>query len=224
MSFSVAVEENGLAFAVWEVHTLRPTCRSPDVSPPSNAPAPAPAGTIEPDATRWFTDEVHPLDASLKAYLRGSFPAVRDVDDVVQESYLRIWRARAREPIQSAKAFLFKVARGVALNFLRKNRNAPFEPLGDFAAERVLDHGLTVRETATVQERIDLLADALMALPPRCREIILLHKVEGLPQKEVAARLGVAERTVESQVRIGVKKCFEYLQRRGWKNYRGDET
>jgi hypothetical protein len=43
----------------------------------------------------WFAEEVQPHDAQLKAYLRGAFPAVRDVEDVVQESYLRVWRARA---------------------------------------------------------------------------------------------------------------------------------
>src|SRR5580693_2470646 len=56
---------------------------------------------------RWFTEEVHPHEPSLRAYLNGSFPTVRDLDDVVQESYLRIWQARAAYPIGSARAFLF---------------------------------------------------------------------------------------------------------------------
>jgi DNA-directed RNA polymerase specialized sigma24 family protein len=73
--------------------------------------------------TRWFTEEVHPHDASLKAYLRGSFPSVRDVDDVVQESYLRIWKARAIHPISSARAFLFRIARHLALDTLRHENN-----------------------------------------------------------------------------------------------------
>jgi hypothetical protein len=54
-------------------------------------PAPIPA--------RWFAEEVQPHEASLRAYMRGAFPMVRDVDDVVQESYLRVWRARAAQPI-----------------------------------------------------------------------------------------------------------------------------
>ncbi len=175
------------------------------------------------DQTRWFSDEVHAHDTQLKAYLRGSFPSVRDVDDVVQESYLRIWKARAAQPIRSAKAFLFTVARSVALNVLRKKQNAPFETFGDFAASRVLDEAPNAVETAILHERIDLLADALMMLPPRCREITVLHKVQGLSQKEVAAQLGLSERTVESQVRIGVTRCLAYLQKQGFVNYLGDE-
>lgn len=74
---------------------------------------------------KWFAEEVQPHGPSLRAFLRGRFPAVRDVDDVVQESYLRIWKARARHPIDSAKAFLFRIARNLALDTLRHEKNSP---------------------------------------------------------------------------------------------------
>jgi RNA polymerase sigma factor (sigma-70 family) len=174
--------------------------------------------------SKWFTDEVHPHDASLKAYLRGSFPAVRDIDDVVQESYLRTWRARLTTPIRSTKSFLFQVARNVALKVIRKNRNAPFVAVRDFDLTRVIEDEADAREKLLVQERIDLLADALMALPPRCREIVLLHKIEGCSQRAVAERLNLSERTVETQIRLGVARCLAWLEMRGLKNLRNDET
>src|SRR5258708_4430421 len=154
------------------------------MSPPSAPSEPTaiagpPCVTPEADPTQWFNHEVHPHDAQLKAWLRGSFPSVRDVDDVVQESYLRLWKAAAREPIRSAKGFLFLVARRVALNFIRKDRNVPFDAYGEAAASRVIEDKPNAREAAILQERIDLLADALMSLPPRCREIVILHKVQG---------------------------------------------
>lgn len=189
--------------------------------PPSSEPA---TSTISAnDSARWFAEQVHPHDSQLKAYLRGSFPAVRDVDDVVQESYLRVWKARAAHPIESAKAFLFTVAHNLALKVLRKNGNAPFVPVMDLSALRILDERPNASEAADVQEKIDLLADAVMTLPRRCREIIILHKFQGLPQREVADRLGLSERTVESQVRIGVKRCLGFLQQHGVKNFYGDE-
>lgn len=173
---------------------------------------------------RWFTEEVHPYDGELKAYLRRAYPSVSDVDDVVQESYLRIWKAAAREPIQSAKAFLYLVARRVALNLVRKNRNAPFDAYGGTEASRVIDEKPDACESAILHERIDLLADALMSLPPRCREIVILNKVKGITQREVADRLGISERTVEVHVRAGVARCNTYLRDHGLKNYRGDEA
>ena len=173
------------------------------------------ASAVAENATRWFAEEVHPHDAQLKAYLRSSFPAVRDVEDVVQESYLRIWRSRAAQPIHSAKAFLFKVARHVALNLVERQRASPVIVVGDFAALPVLDDRPGVVETVGRNEKLRLLVEALAKLPHRCREITVLRKLKGVPQKEVAAQLGIAEKTVEEQVARGVRRCEDYLRRRG---------
>lgn len=179
--------------------------QSPSGCPPRSA-----------DATGWFANEVYIHDSQLKSYLRGSFPSVREVDDVVQESYLRVCRARMLQPIDSAKSFLFTVARNVALKMLRKKSNAPFVASAA-GAELVIDEETpSGADAACVQERIGLLADAVMTLPACCREIVILHKLQGLPQKEVAARLGLSERTVERQVRIGVKRCLRFFKQRGF--------
>jgi len=173
----------------------------------------------EPDAerSRWFVEEVHAHDSSLRAYLRGSFPTVRDVDDVVQESYVRVWKAKTAEPIRSARAFLFRVARHLALDWLRHDRVSPIDPVTDLSALPVVDNGTGVAEAASIAEETALLVTAIDALPPRCREIVILRKLRGLPQKEIAARLGLSEQTVQVQIARGVKKCEEFLRRRGVK-------
>lgn len=173
----------------------------------------------EPDAerSRWFVEEVHAHDSSLRAYLRGSFPTVRDVDDVVQESYVRVWKAKTAEPIRSARAFLFRVARHLALDWLRHDRVSPIDPVTDLSALPVVDNGTGVAEAASIAEETALLVTAIDALPPRCREIVILRKFRGLPQKEIAARLGLSEQTVQVQIARGVKKCEEFLRRRGVK-------
>ncbi|MGH7944160.1 MAG: hypothetical protein ACREF9_04025, partial [Opitutaceae bacterium] len=56
------------------------------------------------EAARWFTEQVQPHEIQLRNYLRVAFPTVRDVEDVVQESFLRIWKARAVHPITQTKA------------------------------------------------------------------------------------------------------------------------
>jgi RNA polymerase sigma factor (sigma-70 family) len=176
---------------------------------------------IAENTARWFAAEVHPHDAQLKAYLRSSFPAVRDIDDVVQESYLRIWRSRAVQPIHSAKAFLFKVARHVALNLVDRQRASPVMVVGDLAALPVLDNRPGVVETVSKNEKVRLLVLALATLPPRCREITILRKLKGVPQRDVAAQLGIAEKTVEEQVARGVRRCEDYLRRHGVTNAYG---
>ena len=164
---------------------------------------------------RWFTDEVQPHDAALRSYIRNAFPAVRDVDDVVQESYLRIWRSRAIEPIRCARAFLFTIARNIALKNVGRQRMSPEIIVGDLASLGILAEGHNAAETASRNETFLLLIEALATLPARCREITVLRKLKGVPQKEVAAHFGIAEKTVEEQVSRGVKRCEDYLRRRG---------
>ena len=86
------------------------------------------------DTSRWFAEEVQPHDALLKAYLRRSFPAERDLDDVVQEAYLRLWRARLSPRIRFSKAFLFQVARRIVIDLLRRERVSPIIAVTDLAA------------------------------------------------------------------------------------------
>ena len=171
------------------------------------------------ESTRWFTEEVHPHEASLRSYLHGSFPAVRDVDDVVQESYLRVWRARASHPIASARAFLFKVARHLALDLVRRQRVSPLEAVDDLASLPVIEDGASVAERVSTQEKIRLLADAIEALPARCREVVVLRKLQSLSQRETALQLGLSEKTVEAQLARGLQRCEEYLRRRGVRSY-----
>jgi RNA polymerase sigma-70 factor (ECF subfamily) len=56
------------------------------------------------DQARWFTEEVDPHRGALRAYVKRAFPGVRDVDDVVQDSLLRIWTTRASRQIGGARA------------------------------------------------------------------------------------------------------------------------
>lgn len=156
---------------------------------------------------------MHPHGASLKAYLRASFPSVRDIDDVVQESYLRIWKTGAARPIKSAKAFLFTVARRLALDAVRRDRRSPFVSVKDFGGLFVLERTPDASDAARTAEDLQLLVNAIDSLPARCREIFILCQVEGLPQKEAAARLGLSENTIAVQSARGLQRCEEFVRR-----------
>lgn len=167
------------------------------------------------EQTRWFTDEVQPHEPALRAYVRSRFPDLGDVDDLVQESYLRLLRARQAGPISCAKAYLFTTVRNAALAIFRRPKIFSGQDVTDLPAACIVDEGADVAETVSRQQELALLLDAIDALPPRCREIFILRKLRGVPQKEIAARLRLSEQTVQVQVGRGARKCAEYLRSRG---------
>ncbi len=184
----------------------------PVVKPP--APTTETAGTLE--ESRWFAEEVFPHESSLRTYLRSSFPGLRDIDDIVQECYLRMFRTRAVQPIKSARAFLFSIARRMSIDVVRKDhRKHGHEVLVDPMSLQLADPGLDAAEAASAREEIALLAEAIHALPARCREIVILRRVDGLAQREIAERLGISVPTVETQLRRGMEKCARHFRRNG---------
>jgi RNA polymerase sigma factor (sigma-70 family) len=180
------------------------------VSPPTSCDRDATA-----ERTRWFDKEVHPHDTALKSYLRNSFPAIRDVDDIAQESYIRVWKQRASEPIRTAKAFLFKVAQHLALDALRRERRSPIESVGDSERMNVLENAPSAHDLLGRNEKTQLLIEAIDALPARCREVVILRKLKLVSQRETAAHLGISEKGVENQLARGLARCREFLQARG---------
>lgn len=174
--------------------------------------------TVTPSASaehhRWFVEEVKPHGSHLKAYLRGLFPTVRDVDDVVQESYLRIWKTRPGR-IACARAFLFRIGRNVALDLVRRVQGSPIDTVADLSALDAIEGSLDGAAAAELREKAELLGEALASLPETCRAIVVLRKFKDVPQREVAEHLGLSEKAVEHHVARGLKRCEAYLRKRG---------
>jgi RNA polymerase sigma-70 factor (ECF subfamily) len=167
-------------------------------------------------SARWFADEVLPHEPQLRAWLQARFLSASDVDDVVQESYARLWRARATGAIACPRAFVFVTARNLALNRLRHERVERPRDAAEVDSLNVPDERTSIPESIAHAEDLQLLMRAIQALPERCRQILTLRKIYGLSQREVADRLGIAESTVETQGTIGLRRCSEYFRRHGY--------
>ncbi len=154
-------------------------------------------------------------EPALRAYLRGRFPDLRDIDDVVQETYIRVLRLKEHGSVRSPKAFLIATARNLAVDVFRKGNATPVDSLAildDFPV--VEDRNETVGAFSHEQE-LQLLDEAVQNLPEKCRQIIILKKIEGLSYEEIELRLGISRNTISAQLTIGVMKCRDYLLAQG---------
>ncbi len=162
-------------------------------------------------------------DASLKGYLRRSFPSIRDVDDVVQESYLRIWRRQLSRPIEqvsgsvkaSVRGFLFQIARRLALDTIRHDNASPIDHVTDFSPSSVIDDRRDTHETICTNQEFELLLEAIDTLPARCRQVVMLRKIRGCSPSETAQQLGISEETVHVHMRRGLLRIQDFLVERG---------
>lgn len=187
--------------------------------PPSSLESSASA-----EESRWFAQEVQVHDTALKHYLRRSFPALRDVEDIAQESYLRLWRQHAADPIRSARAFLFTIAQRVALDAVRRLRRSPVDAEVNLRDVEVPDQAPAAHESLSRSERIQLLIEAIDALPARCREVVVLRKLKLVSQRDTATLLGISEKGVENQLARGLERCRDFLRRRGVTNFCGHDS
>jgi RNA polymerase sigma-70 factor (ECF subfamily) len=168
---------------------------------------------LEPDTNRWFSENVQPHEPMLRAWLHSRFPSGCDIDDLVQESFMRVLQARERGVLRSPKAFLFATARNLALDQLRHRRVARTESLVEIEALAVLDEADGVSDTVALNQELALLTEAIQSLPDRCRQIFTLRKIYGMSQKDIATRLALSEHTVSAQLTIGLHKCTEFFWR-----------
>jgi len=116
-----------------------------------------------------------------------------DADDVVQETFLRLYRAGSWEGVENEKAFLARVAWRLAVDKLRKVRNEAIDMEMAAGGASPEDAAIAADWTATVHRLVD-------ALPPELREPLALSTVDEMSSREIAQVMGIAEGTVRTRI------------------------
>jgi RNA polymerase sigma-70 factor (ECF subfamily) len=159
----------------------------------------------------WFAREILAHEAALMRYLRRLWFRRDEIADLRQDIYVRVYEAAARARPGNPKSFMFTTARHLMTDRLRRGRVVSIEAMGDPDAWNVLTDELSPEHRLGARQELRRLAAAFDRLPDRCREVVWLRRVEELPQKEVAARMGIGEKTVEKQVAKGMRLIADYF-------------
>lgn len=168
-----------------------------------------------PERDRWFLKHVHVHREVLRGWLRGKFPQLADLENIVQEAMARVWRTRLAREVASPRALLFTTAHNLAVDQIRRQQIATIEPITETEESFVYEEGVTPAEATAHTEELEILTQAIQSLPDRCRQVLTLRKIYGLSQKEIAAQLGISEHTVEVQVANGMRRCALHFNRLG---------
>lgn len=157
-------------------------------------------------------------ERGIKRFLSKFLMRSQDVDDVAQETFLRAFAAEAKHNVLAPRAFLYRVAKNLALNERARAVNTITDSLENSnGADSVgAEDQPTGEEIVHSQQKMALFAEAVSLLPPQCRRVFLLRKVHGLSQTDIARRLGISAGTVEKHISVGLLRCRDHLRQRGY--------
>jgi RNA polymerase sigma factor (sigma-70 family) len=176
------------------------------------------------DLSTWYHANVLVHEVALRAYLRRAFPIVTDPDDVVQETFVRVLQAHQNAPLENVRGYLFATARNLALHLMRRRKIISIESIAEMEDLRISNDDPSVPDQVDLKLDLEILTEALQTLPARCREVMILRKIDGLSQREIATRLRISEHTVEAQVTNGMRRCAQFFRQRGMMPPRKDPS
>ena len=150
----------------------------------------------------------------LRRYVRQFVPSFHEAEDIAQEAYVRAFVAERKTHIKQPKAFLFRVARNVALTRLKKKSRQRHQCIDELPESETGMIDAAADDHVAAQELLDTYSEAVIALPPKCRDVFLLRKVYGYKHKEISQKLGMSVSSVEKYVRRGILACQDHLAAR----------
>ena len=135
-----------------------------------------------------------------------------EVEDILQETYIKSFEANSKKTIKSPKAYMAKTAKNLALNHISRsavkyNISADINDMPSIYTNAHL-----VDEQVESEKKFKLYCDAIQSLPVNCRRVFVLKQVYGMSQKEIAHKLSLSEKTVEYHIGKGLYKCRKYIE------------
>jgi RNA polymerase sigma-70 factor (ECF subfamily) len=160
----------------------------------------------------WFKREILIHEEILVRFIARIWPRRDELADIRQEAYARVYEAARQARPQNPKAFLFATARHLMADRIRRERIVSIRAGGENDYLNVLVDEISPERRVGAHQELARLARAFDRLSAKCREVVWLRRVKELPQKEVAGRLGLTEKTIEKHLRTGARQLAHYMR------------
>lgn len=157
------------------------------------------------DIDRWFIDRVLPHSAAYHRQARRWAIEDEAVEDIVQEAYARIITLSGWQALLSPKAYMLLVVRNIAIDRLRRAQAVPFDRASDAAMLALFDDTPDAFEQLAARRELTRVTATIAALPPQCRRVVEMRRLEDRSPGEIAESLGISVSTVEKHLTKGVR-------------------
>jgi RNA polymerase sigma-70 factor (ECF subfamily) len=160
----------------------------------------------------WFAEHVLPYEPKVRAWLGRAGWTAEEIEDLIQESYAKL-AACQFEAIRNPGGFFFQTVRNAATSAVRRRQIVSIRTIADVEKLGAADPAPDPEEKLSGYEDLMRLKDAIESLPPACRRVFVLRKIDGLGQRDTATLLGISESNVEKHVARGIRHCAQALTR-----------
>ncbi|WP_395670730.1 RNA polymerase sigma factor [Phenylobacterium sp.] len=164
-----------------------------------------------PSAPQALRDDFRAWDAALRRYFRRRAPA-GEVDDLVQEVFASLQARKSETVIVDMQRYLFVVARHVLVRRAER-QSAWVDPSAEFTDDTA--DGVGAERILIGRQSLALLTEAIAGLPPRTRQVFILHRFEEMTYRSIASELGISISAVEKHIMIALRALIAVV---------GDET
>ena len=154
----------------------------------------------------------HQHQMMLRGYIANIVRSDFEAEDLLQDTFMRLWKSNRSEEIRSPRAFIFRTARNLALDSLRRKKVRGTHAIYEDMQEELSDQTPSSEQTIAARQELDFVIEAIKQLPPKCQEVFLQRKLYGLSHREIASQLGISVRTVENHVAKGMRECRAHLR------------
>jgi RNA polymerase sigma factor (sigma-70 family) len=159
----------------------------------------------------WFSREILAHEAALTRYLTRVWPNAADIADIRHDTYIKVLEAAAQARPHAPKSFLFSIARHLMADRARRTRIVAIDLMEDLESLNVLVDDLSPEHCASARQQLMNLSTAFNQLPPKCREVVWMKRVQNLSHKEIATRLGITIGTVEKHIVKGIRLLTDLI-------------
>lgn len=123
-----------------------------------------------------------------------------DAEDLLQTAYERLYRLRERDDVRKPMGFLYRAAVNVAIDHARQDRMIDGGFDIDHDGSLLADLSPMPDEALASRQKLQRVREGIARLPERTREIFIMHRLEGLKYREIAARIGISQSAVEKHI------------------------
>lgn len=154
-----------------------------------------------------WAERFQPHAQDVRQFLLRRLKCPETASDVLQDTFLRLMQSATAATIENPRAWLFRIAANLATDHLRRQQYRSAYLSEEEIRDGILDARPSAETQVFTKQQVAVLKQAIAELPPKCREVFILHKFKHLSYAEVATRLGIARSTVVKHMIKALEHC-----------------